>query len=166
MAGLGSATWITGEVKIVTTTHAVAPSGPAVEQATVAIATPARETPPPVLMSAKYGALRLWVHWPQCGVAVIQASGALDAGEEPRFAEVMRNRFNTVIGTVILDLSEVTFLDTTGAVTLLEAARRAQVRGVGLRLVSSPAVDRLLGLMDVVNRFRYAASTEQALAEV
>lgn len=110
--------------------------------------------------------LRVLVHWPARDVVVVQADGALDAAGEPRFAEPLRNRLAGGRNRVVLDLSGVTFLDTAAAVTVLEAATRARLRGDDLRLVSSAPVDRLLRLIEVADRFTFSPSVDRAVAEL
>ncbi|MBA8826301.1 hypothetical protein FHX42_003677 [Saccharopolyspora lacisalsi] len=52
---------------------------------------------------------------------------------------------------------------TTGAVALLEAATRHWIHGKHLRVISSPAVERLLGLIEVSDRFTYAGSVDEVV---
>lgn len=109
--------------------------------------------------------LRVRVCRPGAQLVVLRVTGALDAAGEPRLAEPLRHRLNCVATTVVLDMSAVTFLDTAGAVTLLEAACRAEATGKELVVISSPAVDRLLGLLGLTERFTYAASLAALRAE-
>ena len=111
--------------------------------------------------------LRMRVHWPARDVVVVQASGALDAASEPRFAEPLRHRLaGAQEERVVLDLSGVTFLDTAVAVTMLDAATRARARGKHLRVVSSAPVDRLLRLIELADRFTFAVSVDRAVADL
>ncbi len=107
--------------------------------------------------------LRVRVHRPVHDVVVLRARGDLDIAAEPRFTEVLRHRLTCTAPTVVLDLSAVSFLDTTGAVALLEAATRSGTSGKHLRVISSPAVDRLLGLLEVSDRFAYAGSVDEVV---
>ncbi len=107
--------------------------------------------------------LTLRMHRPRRDVVVIHARGVLDMASEPRFAELLRPRLACTVGTVVLDLSEVSFLDTAGAVTMLEAATRARLNGKHLRVVSSSAVDRLLALIEVSDRFTYVSGFDDVL---
>lgn len=109
-------------------------------------------------------ALKVQVQRPGHGVVVLHAEGELDSASEVRLAEPLRHRLTCTAGTVVLDLSGVTFLDTTGAVTLLEGAARAQSHDKQLLMISSPAVDRVLRLIDVNNRFTYANGLDDIMA--
>ncbi|EQD82555.1 anti-anti-sigma factor [Saccharopolyspora erythraea D] len=97
---------------------------------------------------------------------VLCADGALDGVGEADFAELMRQLLHESERLVVLDLSAVSFMTTAGAVALLEADCRARIQGVALMVVSSPAVDRLLGLIDVADRFTYAPSVATCLARL
>lgn len=103
--------------------------------------------------------LRLRVARPGSGVVVLHAGGSLDTAGERRFSEPLRQRMACTAPTVVLDLSAVTFLNTAGAEAMVDAAHRAEVTGKSLLLISSPAVDRLLGLLGLAERFTYASST-------
>ncbi|GAA2354206.1 hypothetical protein GCM10009854_35360 [Saccharopolyspora halophila] len=94
---------------------------------------------------------------------VVQATGALDADGERYLTEPMRQRLAGTARRVILDLSGVTFVNTAGVRVLLEAAYRAETKGKHLVLVSCPAVDRLLWLLGLAERFTYAPSAEEAV---
>ncbi len=132
---------------------ATAPQAPA-EPAVAITERPTRQSEQP---------LRLRVLRPTRGLVVLQAHGTLDASGEPRFAELLRQHVARTSATVVLDLSGVTFLDTAGAVAMLEAAARARMDDIRLRVISSPAVDRLLRLIEVPDRFTYVASVEEGL---
>ncbi len=105
---------------------------------------------------------RVGVRRPGNGVVVVHASGTLDTATEPRFAEPVRHRLSCTASRLVLDLSEVTFLDTAGAVCLLEAATRAAMREMTLVLVAGPPVHHVLELMGVTDRFCYAEDAEEA----
>lgn len=107
--------------------------------------------------------LRLGWHRQGEDALVLCAEGALDGVGEVDFAELMRRRLQESARVVVLDLSAVSFMTTAGAVALLEAGVRAAMQDVALVLVPSPAVDRLLGLIEVVDRFTYAPTVAAAL---
>ncbi|QUH02112.1 STAS domain-containing protein [Saccharopolyspora erythraea] len=97
---------------------------------------------------------------------VLRADGALDGVGEADFAELMRQLLHESERLVVLDLSAVSFMTTAGAVALLEADCRARIQGVALVIVTSPAVDRLLGLIEVADRFTYAPSVAAGLTRL
>lgn len=109
-------------------------------------------------------ALSLRVRRPAPGVVVLEASGVLDDEHEARFAEVLRHRMNCTARTVLLDVSGLRFMDTAGAVTMLEAATVARFRDKRLRVISGPAADRLLASIEVADRFTYVEHLDDVLA--
>ncbi|WP_019854091.1 STAS domain-containing protein [Actinopolyspora mortivallis] len=108
--------------------------------------------------------LRCGDHHPEAGTLVVSASGTLDMAASTAFAESLRRRLESAAATLVLDLSDIEFIDTNGVITLLETAARARLRGVELVLVPSPTVTRLLTLLEVGDRFLHADSVEQATA--
>ena len=75
---------------------------------------------------------------------MIAASGELDIYAAPELKAAVLHNFPSVEGLVV-DLSAVRFLDSTGITALLDLKRRAKLRGVPLAVVCPPA--------DVWNRF-------------
>ena len=65
----------------------------------------------------------------------VRLSGVLDLASRPTFAEVADDVLAASDGRVVMDLSELEFLDSTGIVELIRAARRAETVGIGLRFV-------------------------------
>ncbi|MFC7342936.1 STAS domain-containing protein [Saccharopolyspora griseoalba] len=108
------------------------------------------------------GSLRIRVARPGGGVLVVQAVGDLDAAGQHFLAEPVRQRLVGTASRVVLDLSQISFINTDGVGVLLEACQRAESRGKDLVLISSPVVDRLLGLLGLAGRFRYARGPEEA----
>jgi anti-anti-sigma factor len=107
--------------------------------------------------------LRLHSAHPAPGVVVLEAAGVLDINSATRFAEAVRAHLSTA-RTAVLDLSALSFLSTHGVVVLLEAGHRALMRQANLVLITqNRVVDRLLGLLDVADRFTYADTVDAAI---
>ena len=62
-------------------------------------------------------------------------SEALDLASRPAFADVADDVIDGPADDVVIDLSALEFLDSTGVVELLRAARRAEERGIALRFI-------------------------------
>lgn len=135
------------------------------------IATSSRTTSPPHVPAQRTGpgapaaAPGFAVHEerPGRGAVVLRAVGELDAASADRLTDPVRRRLASTADTLVLDLSAVSFLDTAGAVALLEAAARAKTRDARLRVISSSAVDRVLQLIDVADEFTYADGVGEVL---
>jgi anti-anti-sigma factor len=82
--------------------------------------------------------------------AVIKLAGELDHAAAQRLAAEFERRSRRARSQLVLDLAEVTFVDSVGLQALIEIERRASERSVGLRTVLPPehvrAVFRLSGV--------------------
>jgi anti-anti-sigma factor len=90
------------------------------------------------------------------GTAIVTARGELDAYAAPSFSETLdRIAQNNGFARIVLDFSDVTFLDSSGLRTLLGAARAAAERGGSLVLVANDLrvvkVVRLTGTAGVLD---------------
>jgi anti-sigma B factor antagonist len=66
---------------------------------------------------------------------VVEVDGDLDLATAPNWCARIENTFRTPGARVLVDLSRVTFCDSTGMRALLGVVREAQVHGVPLRIV-------------------------------
>jgi anti-sigma B factor antagonist len=109
--------------------------------------------------------LRLSVERPESGVVVVRMSGEIDLASVPRLTELISQRLTAVaLRTMVLDLSEVEFLSSSGLELLLHAQRRAEHRGVTMYLIpGGRCVHRLLDLTDTTNRFCLRTSVAEAI---
>jgi len=92
------------------------------------------------------------------GVLLIEVSGEVDGAVEMQFVEsVVDNVRTTEAARVVLDLSRVEFMDSTGLRMLLVCQRRAEDRGIPLTLAmaSSSPVSRLIDVSGVAAMFQY-----------
>lgn len=113
-------------------------------------------------LSAGAGSLDVQVRRPCEDVLVVQATGELDTAARRCLAEPVRQRLVGTASMVVVDLSGITFINSEGACVLLEACQHAELTGKDLVLISSPAVDRLLRLLAIADRFAYRRSSEAA----
>jgi anti-anti-sigma factor len=79
--------------------------------------------------------------------AGLKLAGELDLGTVPRLKEALLDFAST--DGVRLDLSELTFLDSTGLHTILALARSRRGDGSVVLLNPSPAVMRVLEIVDI-----------------
>ncbi len=63
------------------------------------------------------------------GAVLVRLEGELDVASAPRFERVLNTALEKGASTVVLDLSELTFLDSTGIHVLISASRRAADQG-------------------------------------
>ena len=87
------------------------------------------------------------------GVARVTASGEIDMASAPLLGDAL-SLAEALAEGMILDLSGVEFIDSCGALVLLETARRVRARGEPFRLDgASDVVTRLLHLMGAADMF-------------
>jgi anti-sigma B factor antagonist len=72
---------------------------------------------------------------PRPGTAVLQVRGEIDTLTAPAFTAATTDLVSGPDTTLVIDLSEVRFLASSGLAVLITAANRAEERGARLRLV-------------------------------
>ncbi|MEU6127992.1 STAS domain-containing protein [Saccharopolyspora sp. NPDC047091] len=132
------------------------------EQVGISARRPPTPSAPP---RAGGGALGLELHRPDPGTILLAARGELDAGNTGRLRELLWHRLASCTGTVVLDLSEITFVDTACLHLLDQCQRRADQHDISFRVVLDERglLDRLLELADVQVRFLTFADLPAAL---
>ena len=96
---------------------------------------------------------------------LVVASGELDIQATPRLSTVLAMAATSPGGRLVLDLSEVTFIDSTALGTILKAAAQLDEGGTLLAVVAPEGpVRRLLEMTNLTNRFSLCPSREDALA--
>jgi anti-sigma B factor antagonist len=85
-------------------------------------------------------------HW---GAAWVQVAGELDLATSPQFRQTLEEA-QRAVGLVVLDLRELSFMDSSGVDVILDVADDAPRKGGRLLIVRGPAqVDRTLTLTKV-----------------
>lgn len=69
----------------------------------------------------------------------VEVKGELDLSTSPRLEDALRDEFNSG-KSVVLDLSQVTFIDSTGLNVLVAALRSCEQNGCQLELGPEPSV--------------------------
>jgi anti-sigma B factor antagonist len=86
----------------------------------------------------------------------ISVTGRLVIDSSPRFRALLMKAIRAATARVlVIDLSAVSYLDTSGVATLLEAARVASAQGVRLRVIGLSGEPRMLAQiteLDVIFR--------------
>ena len=95
---------------------------------------------------------------------LVVATGELDMSATPRLSTVLAMASASPGGRLVLDLSEVSFLDSTALGTILKAASQLDESGTNLAVVAPDGpVRRLLEMTNLTQRFRLFATREEAL---
>jgi anti-anti-sigma factor len=94
----------------------------------------------------------------------LELSGELDAASAPALRERLAEIATRGTGPLVIDLSSLEFIDSTGLSVLINAKRRLHRRGRGLALVCPPGhVHRILEVTKLLETLDCHASREDAL---
>ena len=100
---------------------------------------------------------------PSPGAAVLTVQGEIDTLTAPAFTTATDGLLGTPDDTLVMDLTGVQFLASSGLAVLISAAHRAEERGLRLRLVvSSRAVRRPLEITGTDQLFELYNDLESA----
>jgi anti-sigma B factor antagonist len=104
-------------------------------------------------------------HDPIDGGHLVVASGELDIAATPRLSTVLAVAATRPSGRMVLDLSDVTFIDSTALGTILKAATQLDDGGTLLAVVVPDGpVRRLFEMTNLTQRFRLFGTRAAALA--
>jgi anti-sigma B factor antagonist len=91
----------------------------------------------------------------ESNVTVIAVSGELDLASADQLDKAIRDAEQSATGWIVVDLEDLTFMDSTGLGVLLRACRRARENGDRFRFIRSrhEQVTRLLSITDTTEFF-------------
>jgi anti-sigma B factor antagonist len=99
------------------------------------------------------------------GYALLAARGQIDIATSPRLIAALNEAVTDTAGPVVVDLSAVGFMDSTGLALLIRAQRRLSGRRRGFAVVCPDGpVQRIFELTDMVETLRVRPSREAALS--
>jgi anti-sigma B factor antagonist len=97
----------------------------------------------------------------------LELSGELDAASAPALRERLAEVATRGSGPLVIDLSSLDFIDSTGLSALLNAKRRLTRRGRGFAIVCPPGhVRRILEVTQLLDALGCHSSTEEAFGAV
>jgi anti-sigma B factor antagonist len=100
----------------------------------------------------------------QSGTPVLEARGEIDVASAPEFHASLADVIGQEPDIVIVDMSEVSFIDSTGLGVLVAAEKQMRDGGHELRLVvTRPQITRLLELTGLDKVFTVVSSTSDAV---
>jgi anti-sigma B factor antagonist len=90
------------------------------------------------------------------GICIIKARGDIDIATAPKLEAAINAAIESTPKSVLLDLSNVEFLDSSGIRVLVEAQRRLDENGVGFAIDGmSPALTRVFEVSGVIDLLRH-----------
>jgi anti-anti-sigma factor len=97
---------------------------------------------------------------------IFHLTGLLDAFSEPTFRKVIGKHIEDGPKQVILDLSKIDFIDSSGLGALVQLAKQAQAAEGTLQIVTNPRVTQTVKLVRLEKFLALQSSVEAALENV
>ena len=97
---------------------------------------------------------------------LFRLTGLLDAFSEPTFRKVLSNKINDGPKNIILDLSQIDFVDSSGLGALVQLAKQAQTAGGTLQIVTNPRVTQTVKLVRLEKFLALQTSVDVALGNI
>ncbi len=98
------------------------------------------------------------------GRALLVVSGEIDIATSPRLIAPLNDAVTDGYGAVVVDLTDVAFMDSTGLALLIDAQRRLSSRGRGFAVVCPPGpLMRVFEMTDMVGRLGVHGDRDGAL---
>jgi anti-sigma B factor antagonist len=101
----------------------------------------------------------------QDGVELVLVEGEVDIATASRLISVLNSSVADAIKSVVVDLTRVWFMDSTGLALLINANRRLSLRRKGFAVVCPPGpLRRVFEITDMVDTLRVCPDPETAAA--
>ncbi len=97
---------------------------------------------------------------------IFRLTGLLDAFSEPTFAKVLGKCIDEGPKNIILVLSQIDFVDSSGLGALVQSVKKAQNEGGTLQIVTNARVTQTVKLVRLENFLSLQPSLEDALASL
>jgi len=97
---------------------------------------------------------------------LFRLAGLLDAFSEPTFRKVLDKCVEEGPFNIILDLSQIDFIDSSGIGALVQIAKKIQGSGGSLQLITNPRVMQTVKMVRLEQFFKLQPSVEAALENV
>ena len=97
---------------------------------------------------------------------LFRLTGLLDAFSEPTFRKVMGSKIDESHKNIILDLSKIDFVDSSGLGALVQLAKQAQTAGGTLQIVSNARVTQTVKLVRLEKFLALQASVDVAVENI
>jgi anti-anti-sigma factor len=97
---------------------------------------------------------------------IFRLTGLLDAFSEPTFRKVLSNCIDEGPKNVILVLSQIDFIDSSGLGALVQLVKQAKTGGGSLQVVTNPRVTQTVKLVRLESFLSLQPSVDEAIANV
>ncbi len=97
---------------------------------------------------------------------IFRLTGQLDAFSEPTFRKVIDNCIEEGPKNIILVLSQIDFIDSSGLGVLVQLVKKAKTEGGSLQIVTNPRVTQTVKLVRLEKFLSLQSSIEEALGNL
>lgn len=97
---------------------------------------------------------------------IFRLTGLLDAFSEPAFRKVIGNCIDEGPSNIVLVLSQIDFIDSSGLGALVQLVKKAQTAGGSLQVVTNPRVTQTVKLVRLEKFLSLQPSVEVALENI
>ena len=97
---------------------------------------------------------------------IFRLTGLLDAFSEPAFRKVIGNCIDEGPNNIVLVLSQIDFIDSSGLGALVQLVKKAQTAGGSLQVVTNPRVTQTVKLVRLEKFLSLQPSVEVALENI
>ena len=102
----------------------------------------------------------------RAGSSVISVCGEVDVATAVRFREFIEATIDNDVDTIVIDLTGVTFIDSTGLGVLIGARKRCDAKGRSLRIVvSEPRILKVFEITGLTELFEIQPTLELAVRD-
>jgi anti-anti-sigma factor len=123
---------------------------------------PDRDDPSPASICPPPDQVELTIACDDRGRQVLHVVGEVDLASVSALRDALEQLVRNAGGSVVIDLSDVGFMDCQGVAALFEAAGRARAAGIGLSAIASPACERLIGLTGLRDELDFCDRVDDA----
>ncbi len=111
--------------------------------------------------------MQVAIESPQTGITVVRPQGTLDMNSVPDFRQTLAAEIQRTGRGLIVALSEVPFMDSSGIAVLIEGLKWSRGRALPYMLTQlTPAVQMVIELARLEHFFTIAESVEDAAAQI
>lgn len=111
--------------------------------------------------------LEIEVSTPTDRIEVVHPKGEVDLHSSPRLREVIKDATDKSVQGIVLDLSDVEHMDSSGVAVLIEGLRWSRAKGIGYGLANlSDAARVVIELAKLDTVFQISPSTDDAVQDV
>lgn len=103
----------------------------------------------------------------EAGVPVLGVAGEVDVFTAPEFKDAINEAIESGLVDLVIDLSQVSYMDSSGFGILLSATKRVRPKGGSINLVgSNEAIERMMKITRLDTVFNLYKTVDEAAAHV